>query len=428
MANDPDLKSDIKICNVDNYLYDKAEVWVGSPPYSNSGKQFLNLNKGERVPLQKTLIIPIKAVVKLTEEPAYNIPHKVLIDNLNINAIGIDLGMTRCCVAVRRANGFELVAIDNSKRQLPSYISFKENKPICGKLVINNLHLYANSTVFDIKRIIGKNFDDIEINSLWPFEVIKSDNNEKSMILVQGYDGSIVEKGPEEVAAILLKHIKQKVEEFQGKEMDEVVITIPAAFDVDQKIATHVAAELAGFKTVHLLQEPIAASIAYFVDRPIPPNFNMLLFDLGGGTLDLCIFKVEKNNLKIIAVDGDSHLGGRDFDVMFLDVSDFDPKIEEFLTITRQEFEKMAEPILNRIQEILKKTFSKTNIYASDINKVLLVGGGCRMPMVKSLIYDTFTKAEHFCDKNPDEMVAIGAAYYSSFIMSKNDSTACNIM
>uniref|UniRef100_A0A914NYX4 Heat shock protein 70 n=1 Tax=Panagrolaimus davidi TaxID=227884 RepID=A0A914NYX4_9BILA len=361
-------------------------------------------------------------------EPTYNIPHKVLINNLNINAIGIDLGMTRCCVAVYRKDRFELVAIDNSERQLPTYVSFKENKPICGELAFNQLHLYANSTVFDMKRIIGRNLDDIEINSIWPFEVTKSDNNEKSMIRVQGYDGNIVEKRPEEVSAILLKHIKQKIEEFQGRKLDEVVITIPVAFNVDQKIATHVGADLAGFKTVHLLEEPIAASIAYFVDRPIPSNFNLLLFDLGGGTLDLCIFKVEKNNLKIIAIDGDSHLGGRDFDVIFLDVSDFDPKIDEFLTVTRQEFEKMAEPILDRIQEILKQTFSKTNIYASDINKVLLVGGGCRMPMVKSLIHDTFTKAEHFCDKNPDEMVAIGAAYYSSFIMSKNDSTACNIM
>uniref|UniRef100_A0AC35GSZ5 Heat shock protein 70 n=1 Tax=Panagrolaimus sp. PS1159 TaxID=55785 RepID=A0AC35GSZ5_9BILA len=223
-------------------------------------------------------------------------------------------------------------------------------------------------------------------------------------------------------------------------------------------------------KTVHLLEEPIAASIAYFVDRPIPPNFNMLLFDLGGGTLDLCVFKVEKNKLKVIANYGDSNLGGRDFDFMLyehfkkiletkykitmneknryrliqkcveikhtlsteieasLAVSEINFETDEFLTITRQEFEKMASKLLDQIGEVLKQTFSKTNIFSSDINKVLLVGGGCRMPMIQLFLRQAFTKAEHSSDKNPDEMVAIGAAYYSSFLMSKNNSSNCNIM
>uniref|UniRef100_A0A914P7G0 Heat shock protein 70 n=1 Tax=Panagrolaimus davidi TaxID=227884 RepID=A0A914P7G0_9BILA len=219
--------------------------------------------------------------------------------------------MTRCCVAVKRRNEIELVAIDNDKRQLPSYVSFKEKDPICGQIALNHLEMYAKSAVFDTKRIIGRNFDEIQINSCWPFKVIKNDLD-KPLLRVQDCEGSI-EKHPEEVSAILLKHLKQKVEEFQGNIMDEAVITIPAGFNMDQKIATHVAADVAGFKTVHLLEEPIAASIAYFVD---PSNFYLLLFDLGGGTLDLCIFKVEKNKFKLIAYDGDSNLGGRDFDMV----------------------------------------------------------------------------------------------------------------
>uniref|UniRef100_A0A914PJR7 Hypoxia up-regulated protein 1 n=1 Tax=Panagrolaimus davidi TaxID=227884 RepID=A0A914PJR7_9BILA len=246
MANDPDLKSDIKMCDVDNYLYEKAEIWIGSPPY----EKILYINKGQLVPLQMPLIKPIKTDVRLTEitcrvgnrwstekfeitsemfkigEELFNIPKNISTNNPNIKAVGIDLGMTRCSVAVNRN----------------------------------------------------------------------------------------VEKDPKEVTTILLKHIKQKVEEFQGKTLDEVVITVPANFTNNQKIATHIAAELAGWKTVHLLEEPIAASIAYFIDRPIPSNFNILIFDLGGGTLDLCIFKVENNKLKIIAVDGDCDLGGRNFD------------------------------------------------------------------------------------------------------------------
>uniref|UniRef100_A0AC35GVF7 Heat shock protein 70 n=2 Tax=Panagrolaimus sp. PS1159 TaxID=55785 RepID=A0AC35GVF7_9BILA len=463
--------------------------------------------------------------------------------------------MTRCCVAVNRSNGIVLVAIDGSERQLPSYVSFKEKDPICGQLVLNQLEFYANASVFDIKRIIGRNFDEIQIHSSWPFEVIKNDMD-KPLIQVLSCEGSITIH-PEEVTAILLKHVKQKIEEFQGKEMDEVVITIPVAFNMDQKIATHVAADLAGFKTVHLLEEPIAASIAYFVDRPIPSAFNMLLFDLGGGTLDLCIFKVEKKKFKVIVNNGDSNLGGKDFDtVLFqhfekiletkykitmneknryrlmqkcveikhtlsienetsLDVGEFNPKIDEllkmkrqelqkmikskksfdiedykideflritrhefeqiyvgefnpkieeflkmkrqdlqktveskksidiedfkideFLRITRHEFEQMCVPVLNRIQEVFIQIFSKTELTPIDINKVLLVGGGCRMPMIQLFLRNSFPKAEHSCGKNPDEMVAIGAAYFSSFLILdgpqkkvvKNNSSNCNIM
>uniref|UniRef100_A0A914PTC0 Uncharacterized protein n=1 Tax=Panagrolaimus davidi TaxID=227884 RepID=A0A914PTC0_9BILA len=244
----------------------------------------------------------------------YDIPQKMLVKNLNINAVGIDLGMSRCCVAVNRKDRFELVALENSgDRQLPSHISFKEEDPICGQLVVNQMQSYANSTVFDIKRIIGRNFKDVQIDATWPFEVIETDIN-KPMIRVQGYDYIILEKHPEEITAVLLKHMKQKVEEFQGKSMDEVVITVPAAFDTDQKISTHIAAELAGWRKVHLLSEPIAASIAYFVDRPIPPDFKVLLFDIGGGTLDLCIFRFKNNKLNIVTDFGDSNLGGRDFD------------------------------------------------------------------------------------------------------------------
>uniref|UniRef100_A0AC35FIV5 Uncharacterized protein n=1 Tax=Panagrolaimus sp. PS1159 TaxID=55785 RepID=A0AC35FIV5_9BILA len=179
-----------------------------------------------------TLESPQRRVKNLYKQ-TFNIPHKVLIDNLNTNAVGIDLGMTRCCVAVNRTNGIELVAIDNDNRQLPSYVSFKEKDPICGQMVINQLEFYANESVFDIKRIIGRTIDEIEIHSSWPFEVIKNDKD-KPMLRVHGYKSSIV-KHPEEVTAILLKHTKQKVEEFQGKIMDEVVITIPAGFNQNQK-------------------------------------------------------------------------------------------------------------------------------------------------------------------------------------------------
>uniref|UniRef100_A0A914QDL6 Heat shock protein 70 n=1 Tax=Panagrolaimus davidi TaxID=227884 RepID=A0A914QDL6_9BILA len=497
-ADDPNLEVDIKNSDIENYINGIILVRFGSPSDIDE-KDILHLeDEGRPLPLKKSTIVILqsnekvlrisclinsnwyKAKIKMTPEIArvgeimftfemdenyifsynysiietlenterreiYDIPQKkLLVNNPNVNAVGIDLGMTRCAVAVNRTNGFELVAIDNREKQLPSYISFKEADPICGQLVIDHLQFYANSTIFDTKRLIGKNFEEIQINPIWPFEVIKKDkNNKKPMIQVQGFD-AILQKFPEEILSILLKHIKLKAEEFQGRVMDEVVITIPAGFNQSQKIATHVAAELAGWKIVHLLAEPIAATIAYFVDRPIPSSFNMLLFDLGGGTLDLCIFKVEKNKLKIATNNGDSNFGGRDFDdilfehfskilqtnykISVYDVGDFNCEIDEFVEITRQEFEKMCVPLLKRIQEILTQTLSETEFHSTCINKILLVGGGCRMPMIQHFLRQTFTAAEHTCEKNPDEMVAIGAAYYASFIMSKNDKAACNIM
>ena len=245
----------------------------------------------------------------------YTIPAKIDLINNVVDTVGIDFGTTRCCVAVFRKNKIETVALENKgERLLPSYVGFDEDFEKCGQIVVDRLKKspdYANSTVFDVKRILGKKFNEIEPKDSWPFGILEDMENP---IIGITKNKDAITKYPEEVAAALLNHMKLKCEELQGKQLQSAVITVPATFTDSQKIATAVSARLAGWSEVRFLAEPIAAAIAYFVDKQIPNNFTTLIFDLGGGTLDTCIFKVSNNKLEIVALGGDRSLGGRDFD------------------------------------------------------------------------------------------------------------------
>uniref|UniRef100_A0AC34FLK3 Uncharacterized protein n=1 Tax=Panagrolaimus sp. ES5 TaxID=591445 RepID=A0AC34FLK3_9BILA len=244
------------------------------------------------------------------ENKQYSFPKFNYVNN--VNAVGIDLGTTRCCAAVNRKNGIEIIALENTGgRLLPSYVAFDEAHEKCGEIVISRMQYYSRSTVFDAKRIIGKLFNEIEADVSWQFTIAQF--FDRAQIGLISCDGETF-KFPEEISAVLLKHIKMECEKIQGRELNETVITIPAMFDETQKEATYVAALLAGWEKIHLLPEPVAAAFAYFNDKPIPKNSKLLLFDLGGGTLDICVFRINKNKLEIMGRSGDPYLGGRDFD------------------------------------------------------------------------------------------------------------------
>uniref|UniRef100_A0A914QEQ7 Uncharacterized protein n=1 Tax=Panagrolaimus davidi TaxID=227884 RepID=A0A914QEQ7_9BILA len=240
-------------------------------------------------------------VISDTAKEHFTIPQKPNIKNVEINGIGIDLGTSRCCAAVNRKNKIETVALDNQgQRLLPSYVGFDESKIKCGQLVVDRLRM----------------FEDININSGWPFKIINTGNG---VCIEVETATETSRKNPEQIATALLKQIKQKAEAFQGQKLRNVVITVPATFTESQKCATHSAAVLAGWDIVELLPEPVAAVFAYFIDRPIPNNSTFLLFDLGGGTLDVCVFHIANNEIEILSIDGDSQLGGRDFDNVLID-------------------------------------------------------------------------------------------------------------
>uniref|UniRef100_A0AC34FEM0 Heat shock protein 70 n=1 Tax=Panagrolaimus sp. ES5 TaxID=591445 RepID=A0AC34FEM0_9BILA len=392
----------------------------------------------------------------------YVIPKKSLATNSEkIDVVGIDLGTSRCCAAVNRKNGIETVALDyKGERLLPSFVSYCEKNPICGQLVIDRLRFYAKSTVFDTKRIIGKNFENVIKDKNWPFKLINAED--KPLIEIET-GSEVLRKTPKQIATVLLNYVKQKAEEYQGHKLSKAIITVPASFTEAQKKVTRSAAILAGFDDIELLPEPIAAAFAYFIDRPLPNNSTVLLFDLGGGTLDVCIFKIKNDQIQIISQDGDSQLGGRDFDNVlidyfgailqsdyrvselgdkkyklmlecqkiketistinesWLDVEDFDPAKTGIIKINQNKFENLAKEYISRIRDIIFSALNKIKHNPKQIDKVLYVGGGSRMPMIRRMLEGIFPHAEQCCEKHPDEVVAVGAAYYGYHIFSSNN-------
>uniref|UniRef100_A0AC34F6E8 Heat shock protein 70 n=1 Tax=Panagrolaimus sp. ES5 TaxID=591445 RepID=A0AC34F6E8_9BILA len=399
----------------------------------------------------------------------FNPTNQNFIDLTKIDAVGIDYGTTKCCAAVYRRNGVESLALDNASRILPSYVSFDEENIKCGEVVVQRLRNHSKSTIFDAKRLLGKRLEELKIDKSWEFDF--DNEQQKLQIIVDGFGGGKVQKYPEDVSASLLKHIKIKAEEFQGKLLSEAVITIPVAFNEAQKDAIFASALLAGWQKIHLLFEPTAAAIAYFRDKPIPNDSTLLLFDLGGGTLDVCILKISKNVMNIICENGDPNFGGRDFDnilvdffenkmkedfgiivqnekrhklllecqklkhalsvdneyrlivlnlsIFSFDVSDFDIDNNEFIEITRQNFEDLSLELLTKIQDCINAALNKAQCSADQMDLVLYVGGGCRMPMIKKFLKDIFPQSQHCCEEHPDEVVAIGAAYYAFYLQAE---------
>uniref|UniRef100_A0A914P9Q0 Hypoxia up-regulated protein 1 n=1 Tax=Panagrolaimus davidi TaxID=227884 RepID=A0A914P9Q0_9BILA len=371
------------------------------------------------------------------------------------NVIGIDLGTARCFAACVRQSGIEIFDLDNiSKRQLQSYVSFDEKTVKCGEVVVGRMRNCAKSTVYDCKRIIGKEFNEIKKEkSLWEFEIV----NHNGYIQLEVEDcGKKTLKYPEEMFAALLKHIKQKATEFQGKELHEVVISCSVSFTKSQKDAIYISAMLAGWKKINLVTDSMASLLSYFYGQSIKKNTLLLVFDLGGGNLDVSVVEVGENNHLLMHLQGITDMGGRDFDhILFeyfkdklntkfnilvekgskyenkihkllleceeikcalsevehtdLAVDSYDPSSDEFITITREEFEILSVGLLKKIKKMIIENLYSYECNAARIDKVLQLGGGCRMPMIQKLIKETFTNAEILAAKNPEEMVALGA-------------------
>ena len=266
----------------------------------------------------KPLSLDQKASENSITLKSYVIPKGRFFENSNIMAVGIDFGTTRCCIAVNRRSGIETVALENaSERLMPSYVAFDEKVPKCGKVVVSRLRNRAASTVFDVKQIMGKEYKSITHDPLWPFSVVNGKDN-SVYIKVQDWKNEEIQILPEKVSAILLNHMRKKAEEFQGTLLTKAVITVPAIFTEMQKEAYRKAADEAGWDVLCFLPEPIAAAFAHFHNQSLSPkmldNFFTIVVDLGGGTLDVCIFTIKNDVIEITNASGDTCLGGRDFD------------------------------------------------------------------------------------------------------------------
>ncbi|MFO7755299.1 MAG: molecular chaperone DnaK [Bacteroidales bacterium] len=366
--------------------------------------------------------------------------------------IGIDLGTTNSCVSVMEGN--EPVVIPNSegKRTTPSIVAFIENgerkigDPAKRQAITN-----ADKTVYSIKRFMGESYDNVskEISRM-PYKVVKGDNNTPR---VQIDDRKY---SPQEISAMILQKMKKTAEDYLGQEVTDAVITVPAYFNDSQRQATKEAGEIAGLTVKRIINEPTAASLAYGLDKK-SEDMKVAVFDLGGGTFDISILELGDGVFEVKSTNGDTHLGGDDFDQLIIDWLAEEFKKDEGIdlkkdamalqrlkeaaekakielssststeinlpyimpvdgipkhlvkTLTRSHFEKLTDSLIQAVIEPCKVALKEAGLKASDINEVLLVGGSTRIPAIQEVVQKFFGRAPSK-GVNPDEVVAIGAA------------------
>jgi molecular chaperone DnaK len=366
--------------------------------------------------------------------------------------IGIDLGTTNSCVSVMEGN--EPVVIPNSegKRTTPSVVAFLENgerkvgDPAKRQAITN-----PRKTVSSIKRFMGRSFDEVtnEMKKL-TYEIVRGDNN-TPRVKIDDRNYS-----PQEISAIVLQKMKKTAEDYLGTEVTEAVITVPAYFNDSQRQATKEAGEIAGLKVKRIINEPTAASLAYGLDKKAQ-DLKIAVFDLGGGTFDISILELGDGVFEVKSTNGDTHLGGDDFDNLVIDwlADEFqkeegidlrkDPMALQRLkeaaekakielssttsteinlpyimpvngipkhlvkTLTRAHFEKLTDKLINSVLGPCQKALDDAGMKTSDINEVLLVGGSTRIPAIQQIVEKFFGRVPSK-GVNPDEVVAVGAA------------------
>ncbi|SQE29946.1 Heat shock protein 70 [Mannheimia haemolytica] len=371
--------------------------------------------------------------------------------------IGIDLGTTNSCVAVMDGDKPRVIENAEGARTTPSIIAYTDKETLVGQPAKRQAITNPKNTLFAIKRLIGRRFTDAEVQrdiEIMPFEISKADNGD-AWVTVKG------EKlAPPQISAEILKKMKKTAEDFLGEPVTEAVITVPAYFNDAQRQATKDAGRIAGLDVKRIINEPTAAALAYGLDSK-KENQTIAVYDLGGGTFDISIIEIDnfdgEQTFEVRATNGDTHLGGEDFDNRVINylVEEFqkeqgvdlrnDPmamqrvkeaaekaKIElssaqetevnlPYITadasgpkhlnikVTRAKLESLVEDLVNRSLEPLKTALADAGLSVGDINDVILVGGQTRMPLVQKKVANFFGK-EPRKDVNPDEAVAIGAA------------------
>ena len=372
--------------------------------------------------------------------------------------IGIDLGTTNSCVSVFEGNEPVVIANSEGKRTTPSVVAFvdggerKVGDPAKRQAITN-----PKRTVFSIKRFMGETWDQVQKEvARVPYPVVRGDNNTPRVEI----DGRMYT--PQEISAMILQKMKKTAEDYLGEEVTQAVITVPAYFSDSQRQATKEAGEIAGLKVERIVNEPTAAALAYGVDKS-NKDMKIAVFDLGGGTFDISILDFGGGVFEVLSTNGDTHLGGDDFDQVIIDwlADEFkndegvdlrqDPMALQRLkeaaekakielssttsteinlpyimpvngvpkhlvkTLTRAKFEALAHNLIQACLEPCKKAMSDAGLSNSDIDEVILVGGSSRIPAVQKLVEDFFSKVPSK-GVNPDEVVAVGAAIQGAIL------------
>jgi molecular chaperone DnaK len=367
--------------------------------------------------------------------------------------IGIDLGTTNCCVAVLEGGTVQIISNKEGGRTTPSVVGFTEkDERLVGQIAKRQAVTNAVNTLYAVKRLIGRKFDSPEVEKMRetvPFEIVKAPNGDAHIrVLDRVYS-------PPEVSAIVLQRLKNAAEEFLGDRIDEAIITVPAYFDDMQRQATRDAGKIAGLEVERIINEPTAAALAYGFGKS--QTEKIAVYDLGGGTFDISILEINDGVFEVLSTSGNTFLGGEDFDqriiewmvegfkeehgvdlkqdrlalqrlkeaaerakcelssvnetnisLPFIAADSSGPKHIN-MTLTRDQFEEIVKDLVESSVEPCQKALWDAKLQPTDIDKVILVGGQTRSPIISRTVTEVFGK-EPSSEINPDEVVAMGAA------------------
>jgi len=378
--------------------------------------------------------------------------------------IGIDLGTTYSCVGVYKDGRVQIIANDQGNRITPSYVAFTDTERLVGDAAKNQASLNPERTVFDVKRLIGRDFNSKEVQAdkkMFPFSVVSKNGKPSIEVTIKGEKKLF---SPEEVSAMILSKMKETAEAFLGKEVKNAVVTVPAYFNDAQRQATKDSGTIAGLNVMRIINEPTAAAIAYGLDKKAKEK-NILVYDLGGGTFDVSILTIDDGVFEVLATNGDTHLGGEDFDQRVMeyflkeikkkhsvDLSKNNRALaklrreiekakralstahqvkveieslfegEDFAeTLTRARFEELNNDLFRKTLVPLAQVLKDASLKKTDIDEIVLVGGSTRIPKVQQLLKDFFNGKEPNRGINPDEAVAYGAAVQGGVLSGEDN-------
>jgi len=374
--------------------------------------------------------------------------------------VGIDLGTTNSLVAFMQGESPVVIPGDDGSNLVPSVVALdSNNQPVVGNAARNSLIDAPEHAVYSIKRLMGRGVEDIQEElKFFPFRLAE-DLQAGEVLRIKLGDKTFT---PPEISALILRQLKRNAERFFGAQVTKAVITVPAYFNDAQRQATKDAGRIAGLEVLRLVNEPTAASLAYGLDKK--QNGIVAVYDLGGGTFDISILKLHDGIFEVIATNGDTHLGGDDIDNLLITIALDDLKgdtgfdlrqnaeaiqvirkavIEAKITlstepqtaldlelpghryqriITREWFEKLIQPIIDRTVGPCKQALKDAGLKPEQIDEVVLVGGSTRIPKVRALVKELFHREPH-TDLNPDEVVALGAAVQANILGGGSEAT-----
>merc|ERR1712178_37729 len=358
----------------------------------------------------------------------------------------------------------EIIPNDQGNRITPSYVAFTDDERLIGEASKNQATIHPTQTLFDVKRLIGRRFKDSTVQKdikLLPFKIV--DKNSKPMISVK-VKGEDKVMAPEEVSSMVLTKMKETAENYLGKEVKHAVVTVPAYFNDAQRQSTKDAGSIAGMNVLRIINEPTAAAIAYGLDKKTEQN--ILVYDLGGGTFDVSLLTIDNGVFEVVATNGDTHLGGEDFDQRVMEhfiklykkkkgkdlrkdnraVQKLRREVEKSKralssahqvrieveslfegedfseTLTRAKFEELNMDLFRSTLKPVQKVLEDADMQKKDIDEIVLVGGSTRIPKVQQLVKEFFNGKEPSKGINPDEAVAYGAAVQAGVLSGEQDT------